>query len=245
MTLPAIGFLLIVPSSAGLGVHVEQVVDLSLGDATSIATVLGDAIGLRTGRPVEVDDPLAPPCGLPTRCLGEVAARTHAGELIYLRLIGGVTKIRVVAERLNRAGQKVTEATVNLAVDRRDWPTSLDRLARRLFPEALGSPPGVVRGAVGRPATAEPGVARATGPSGIERAAPWLLIGLGVATGVAGTVLGRSASSARDSIETLRLSDDEYVDTLDRMRSHGTAANVLFGVAAGSALTGLVWLLVR
>ena len=229
-----LGLLLI---SAGLGVHLEEVVDLPLRDATAVAEYLAEAAEIRSGLKARVDDPLAPSCRRRERCLGDVAARTDAVALIFVRLIGGVTKIRVVAKRLNTDGRQVSEAVVNLPRRSPTWRRALDRLAGILFPE----PVQVAEGDFGLTAQ----VFAEDEPSRLRRAAPWLLVGLGVASGVAGLVLGLSAASARSNVESLQLTGDEYTDSLDRMRTHGTAANVLFGVAAGSSLTGLIWLLVR
>ena len=233
--------LLISAVSGGVGVHIEDVAGLPLRDAVAVAETFGQATELRAGVTARVDDPLYPRCARSGRCVGNVAARTDASHLVFLRLIGGVTKIRVVAVRLTADGTQVAEAVANLArapESARSWRQRLDRLAGALFPEPLEprtpAPPRL---------TAEP--IPSESPSGFVQAAPWVVVGLGAASGVAGIAFGQSSASARDRIESQVLSGDEYTDALGQMRDHGTAANVLFGVAIGGVVTGVAWLLLR
>ncbi len=223
--------------TAGLGVHLEEVVDLPLRDATEVARAFADAAERRAGLPARVDDPLAPRCDRSRRCLGDVAARTDAEHLVFLRLIGGVTKIRVVAVRLDSSGLRRAEAVANLPRQLDQAEAPLDRLAGALFPERVE--PVVLPPLI----TADPMPGEE--PSRLERAGPWLVIGFGVAAGVGGTALGLSSASARDRIETQGLTGTEYTDALGQMQDHGTAANVLYGVAVASVLTGIAWLLLR
>lgn len=223
---------------ATLGVHLEEIVDLPLRDAGAVAEGLAASVELRAGVRVRVDDPLSPRCDRRSRrCIGEVAARMGTNHLVFLRVIGGVTKVRVIAERLDRAGRPEAEATINLPRDLGRWKRRLDRLAGMLFPEPLDRPQREER------LTTE-SVDDDTG-SDVERAAPWVVLGVGVAAGAAGLALGVSSASARDRIENENLSGPAYTDALDQMQDHGTAANVLFGVAAGGVLTGVLWLLLR
>lgn len=226
--------------SAGLGVHLEEVVDLPLRDAGEVADALAQAAELRAGVPARVDDPLAPPCfrRRSPRCVGDVAARTGADHLVFVRLIGGVTRIRILAERTDPGGRVVAEQTVNIARDGAGWARDLDRLAGALFPRRVGV-------AAERQNGPELVVAPEERPSEASPVAPWVVLGVGVASGAAGVAFGQSSASARDRIENQTLTGEAYGEQVSRMRDHGTAANVLFGISAGAILTGVVWLLVR
>ena len=240
-----IGLLLV---SSGLGVHLEDVVDLPLRDAAAVAESLARAVEPYAGLRARVDDPLSPRCVPPGRCVGDVAVRTAAEHLIFVRLIGGVTRIRVRAIRTDPSGRRLAEASVDLSRSAAAWPAPIDRLARLLFPSPLGErsmTPGRDRLSVDPVAgAAKQAVAPEGGPS-VSDVGPWVSLGLGVAAGATGAAFGASSAAARDRIETDNLVGSEYTDALGQMRDHGTAANILLGVAAGAVITGVVWLIVR
>ena len=246
--------------AAGLGIHLEEVVDLPLRDATTLAERLADTLEARTRDVVKVDDPLSPACRRERRCVGDVAARTGADRLVFVRLIGGVTKTRVIATRLDSFGRPIAQGVVNLSGGEDDWSSALARLAVTLFPEPVTDASDARGGVAGNPgATGKPtaprwadgsqegltGTVPAAERSTVTAVGPWALMGLGVTAGAVGLAFGQSSASARDRIEGRPLSGAEYTDALDQMRGHGTAANVLFGVAVGATVTGLVWLIVR
>ena len=222
---------------ASLGVHLEEVVDVSLRDATEVAQSFARSVEGRTGLAPRVDDPLSPRCAPPGRCLGNVAARTNAEDLVFVRLIGGVTKIRVIARRYRRDGTQVAQASVTLPRDPSVYETQLDRLSALLFSERF------------RPTRTDPRVMVLTPPreerSVWLQAAPWVVLGVGVTAGAVGVAFGRSSASAQDRIRSEELTGAAYTDALNQMRDHGTAANVLLGVAVGTTITGVAWLLAR
>lgn len=76
---------------------------------------------------------------------------------------------------------------------------------------------------------------------------PWLLVGGGVAVGIAGTVLGVIAQSRADEVEdkcpTMRCDNAPLEDTADSAETLGMAATVLWIAGGAIAATGVVLLL--
>ncbi|MBK6683772.1 MAG: hypothetical protein IPG45_04810 [Deltaproteobacteria bacterium] len=214
---------------AGVGLHLEQVAELSLEDATAVAIQLGQALEPRVGGPANLDDPLWPECGRGDRCADEVRQRTGAAELVYLRVLGGPTKIRVIAERL-QPGQPHPPITRTLPRDQPSWAQELAELATALYPEVLPAPP---------PEPALVALPPAPAPAA-NRWVPLVPIGVGVALAGVGVGFGLSSRSARDTLETTSLSDEEYQQGLSTMQTHGLVANLLLGTAVVAVAAGVV-----
>ena len=217
---------------AGVGLHFEQVAELSLEDASAVAIQLGQAPAPRVGGAAALDDPLWPECGRRDRCVEEVRQRTGASELVYLRVLGGPTKIRLIAERL-QPGRAHPPLTRTLPRDQPSWAAELAELAAALYPEVLPPPPE------------DPALVAIPPPPAPESNAwvPLVPIGVGVAVAGVGVGFGLSSRSTRETLETTSLPEAEYQDGLSKMRTHGLVANVLLGTAVVAVATGLVlWL---
>lgn len=217
---------------AGVGLHLEQVAELSLEDATALAVELGQALEPRVGGAAVLDDPLWPDCGRRDRCAEEVRQRTSAEELVYLRVLGGPTKIRLIAERL-QPGQAHPPLTRTLPRDRTGWASELAELATTLYPEVLPAPPQ------------DPGLV-AIPPAPAPQSnllVPLVPIGVGVVLASVGVGFGLSSRSTRETLETTSLPDAEYQEGLSKMRTHGLAANLLLSTAVVAVAAGVVlWL---
>jgi hypothetical protein len=86
---------------------------------------------------------------------------------------------------------------------------------------------------------------RRLGPDAVRprRVAPWVVLGVGATSVVAGTVLAvmarQAASRINDAAAAGRLFDDSLARDDDRRRTYGTTAYVLWGVGAAVVAAGL------
>jgi hypothetical protein len=222
---------LLLPLIASVGIHIEQRVGVDPARTASIALSLARAIEAQSGVQVQVDALDAGVCAKDQRCLDEVRARLGATELILLRVVGGITRIRLVGSRLGPRGVEpsINEAT-DLASDGADQRSRIGALVARLFPEPTRSSREI--GAVLSPAAA----ARE----------PWLWRGSAIAAalsaGVGSFLLIQSENEHHD-LETQQLLDPQYFSTRDQMhrdRALGGALIAAAVVLAGSALVLLL-----
>lgn len=225
----AVGLLLV---GAGVGLHLEQVAELTLEDASALAFQLGQALEPRVGGAPVIDDPLWPECARPDRCVDEVRLRTRAQELVYLRVLGGPTKIRLIAERLE-PGRSHPPITRNLTRERVTWAPELAALALALYPVALARAPD--ESAVWTPPPPP--------PPAETNLVPLIPLGVGVAAAAVGVGFGLSSRALRQDLENGAIPDAEYDREVEHMRAHGLVANLLFGTAAVAGATALIlWL---
>lgn len=208
---------------AVVGLRIDDVTDVPLERAIQIAEELGHAIEHDSELRAVVDDPSWSRCTEPGRCLAELRARTGAGPLVLLRIYGGLTQIRVFAER-PEAEQK-TKAEVDLPLDAAGASAATDALVHRLFPELLHRAQApLVLAPPGPPAPPPP------------RLLPWVVAGTSVLALAVGVGLGLSSRGARTAVETTPLSDPEIARLTDQTQTQGLAANLLFGAAGVGAL---------
>jgi hypothetical protein len=220
-------------SAAPIGVHLEEHEDVPLQDAMAIVEALSNAISRATARPMAIDDPTwISSCTTADRCRSDIHARTHADEIVMVRLYAGVLKIHAICELLaadQLAPGQPHIAEANLDRDRAMWAESLDSVARQLFPR----PPAIERAAT---STRSEAIVPSSGPD----AATWILLGTGAAAAGVGVALGVDATKTRDRIESTILSAPDYGDASRRLDRDKLAANILFGVAiaaiAGAAV---------
>jgi hypothetical protein len=223
---------------SGVGVHLEEIGELPLEEGSELARELGRAVERRTGEHFVLDDPLWPPCQSADRCLAAIRDRTRANDLVLVKVYGAPTKIRLIAERLELGAISGQRVELNVPRAREQWTPTLDEAALALFPKA---PIAKREDDAARAATAPPPQEEERWPLWV----PYAVLGTGALALAAGAAFGLSSSSARDRAETVELSDEEYARTIDRMRAHGLAANILFGTAAAGLGAGLALLIAR
>lgn len=236
----ALGVLALLAASP-VGIHVEEAGEVSLREAAVLATDLGRQVEARMGRRALVEDPTWRACSEPAACRRQLLEGGLAPTWVFLRLFGGPTKLRVIAERVERHAGHSGHSGGGLVVEQnvpRDpelWGEALGAVAAELFPEPpLGSE--APRGLVEVPA--EPPVE--VGP----RLAPWIAVGSGVVLASVGVGFGLSSHGATRQILERPLSDADYRDARARADGHGTAANVIFGAAAVALVTAaVIWTL--
>jgi hypothetical protein len=223
---PLLGLLAL---GAGVGLHLDQFAELSLEEASRVSLRLGEHLELRAGGQAVLDDPVWPECTRADRCLDDLRSRTQAKELVFLRVFGGPTKIRLIAERLEPNG-KSTTAQRNLPRDREPWPEELASLALELYPTPLAREgEELVQAPIGRSVEADTGSYYPLIPIG----AALVLAGVGVGFGL-------SSASASDRIMSVQLGNEEYESELTRSEDHRVVAFVLFGSALVAVITGVI-----
>jgi hypothetical protein len=206
-----------------VGLHVEEADALQMDEAIGVVDRLGTAIERHTGASVVLDDTdWAKACRSEDVCLAAVKARTQADIVISLRLLGGLSRIRLIADR-HPSDRSVLH---DLPRDPEAESTALDSVAKGLFPE------GRIQGEVTR--------ARSSPKASIS-AVTWILFGAGGVALIAGSGFGLSSNGAGDEIDSNIVAGEDYRDLRTRMHDHGVVANVLFAAAGVSIISGLVW----
>ncbi|MCK6551059.1 hypothetical protein L6R52_34810 [Myxococcota bacterium] len=232
--LPAVLALATISSVPPVGLHLEEVGELPLESAVSVMSSLSRVLERETGATVVFDDPSWSRCDADDRCISDVRARTQATEIVFARVFGGPSLVYVSLERVGLDAKAAKTTNVELPKTEGGWDTPLANAARVLFPEL--KPEARAEGSL----TAAPVI-----DEGSVRAGPWIVLGAGVAAGTAGALLGVSSADAKTELESSIHIGAEYDALSDRMKTHGLAANVLFGVAATAVVTSVVWLIVQ
>src|SRR5687768_6087322 len=128
----SLGLLLV---GSGVSIHLEELGEMPLEQASSFADGLAEAIEARTARRAVLDDPLWPECRDADRCVDAIRARTKTDDVVLLRLYSGPTKIRLYAERLSLDGLRDARIEENVPKEHAEWGPPIDKVAAQLFPE--------------------------------------------------------------------------------------------------------------
>lgn len=231
--------------SSSVAVRVEDTRSVSADDQASILQALSEAIEARSGRSAAVDRGA---CKKKERCVGEVAQRTQAEDVVSLRMLGVPTRIRILAEREGAkagAGDAAKKsAEIDLPRSRDGWGQALAALAEELF-EAKPLPAVVAETPPLNAApqvTATQPIESTAGQSDTRALIPWIAIGAGVVCLAVGTGFGLSSRGARDEALAGPHDDSENRALEDRAIGHGLAADIMFGLSALGIGGGVVLL---
>jgi hypothetical protein len=168
-----------------------------------------------------------------------IRSRTASEEVVLVKLLCGPLSIRLLAERV-AAGEVVSlanqRAEVDLSRDGSTWRGPLADAARSLFPEPLVGPGATT---VGPAAISVKEV-----PKRDRSLAPWLVLGASALAAGGGAILGATSASGLDHLMTVRKPSD-FTSLEGTVSTEGTAANVLFALAIGGAVTGVVLFFVQ
>lgn len=187
--------------AAVVGLEIEDTANLPLARAVEIASSLGRVIEAETGDRFIVQDPVW-------------TEKAPADERVRLRIYGGLTQIRVRAER----GEVLAE--MDLELDAASWPDATHALFHQIFPRVTHQEPLVVAATPSKPMQISPLIAAATTVAA-------LAVGIG---------FGVSAKSARSAVETEPHDEATIARLSGQSFDHGLAANILFGVAGAAVL---------
>ena len=221
----ALALLLVAPST--VAIHVDVSVGLSDVDRQSVTATLAEAIERRTGTRPTIDPVVGGDC-TQDRCRGEIGRRTGSDDIVYLSLLGVPTRIRMTTERVRDDRGDLLRGQRDLPRDPTTWPPAMDAMATMLFPEAVPPPVNAAIVAESTPAFTNPG--------------PWIMIGAAGSTLVGAVIAGLLSAGARNELET-KATDIARRDDLNGTVFAGAwTANVLYGVTALTAASGVLWL---
>jgi hypothetical protein len=105
-------------------------------EGMKLALALVDALDTLGHRAV-ADEPVWSSCPSEDHCADQIRARAHVEEVVLLHVLGGLTKTRVVAERLATRWRKAIRVELDLPRRLRDPGPDLVKLAGSLFPEGV------------------------------------------------------------------------------------------------------------
>lgn len=145
-----------------------------------------------------------------------IGAQEAAAQEVTVRLFGGLTLIRLIAERADAPGG-AARVEVDLPRERDLWLEPLELAARALFPELPKTD------AITATATAT-----TAAPAAKERSlTPWIVLGASAAALAVGTGFGLSTRSARSQSEALP-PGAEFDRLADRTQAHAIVADLFF-----------------
>lgn len=205
-------FVTLLALGATLELHVEGRAGVSAHQTDALAKELADALGRKTRLEI----------------VAHAGPSERAAERVTVRVFGGITKLRVIADRTSVHGTELhVETELPGALEGR--AEALDRFVEQLFPlPSLAPDPTAARVAVEAP-----------GPP----AAVWALEGASVVASGAAIALLVSAISVRSDLEGSPHTSPEVEDLHGTMVGRTVAAGALAGAAA--CFITLAWLVGR
>lgn len=237
--------------TASVTVRVEDAPGVTPEETRLVSEALAAAIQERTGATHALDLARDYPCDREDRCLEEIRARTGAEEVVLVKLLGALTKIRLLAEAVNLGSGSRRNAQADLPREQEGWKAPLAGVALILFPGGIQQTISPRAKAAPPPATAPPAspetqrpqegttpaelVAQGPAPAAESDPTPWIVLGTSIGVLAGGTVLGILAQDARDSLESpeyLTLSPGEVSSRTDLATNGGLGANILWGLGA-------------
>lgn len=234
MILASLGLVL----AANVTLHVEQLTDVPVDEvAVPLLADLAGAIEARTQAAVFVDDPGSATCSREEKvCLERLAAQVD--EVVFVRLLGGIRRVLVVAERVRISGgplRTISSVRVDLELERASWRLPFWGAVRTLFPESRELNPLVTSPLASVPVR-ERGL----------RGEHWLVVGVGAAAAVAGTTLlihGAGLRSAIEQGDPTQTKERFDADVSQLGLENGLGSGLVAG-GLGAILTAVIWAVV-
>ena len=213
-----------------IGIGVEEASHVDSPTLADIAHAFADAVEQSARAGTKVDDALWSSCASEEGerpCVEELRSKFGTSEVVLLRLYGGVTSVRVVADRFSVGSLPYRSGEVNLPREREKWTLHMFQLALAVFPDPL---------------TVEAKSAMLETEHVSSTAIPVALLMSGLtllAGGVTFTVL--AADDGGDALTALGVAGEDM-----RRRFDATAAGILFGTGVLTLGASLVtWLITR
>ena len=177
---------------------------------------------------------------------GALARWAKADEVLAVALKSSSRGLTASAQRVDAKGHLIAKAEKALAGKGEAARADLDALARELLSAAEATktePSAAATSTTKTMTTTPPVVEKATQPINAGRAAGFTLLGVGVAAGVTGLVLGLNVQNlASKARATPQVNQAAYNQLVSDGKTRALAADVMFGVCGATLLTSIVLL---
>jgi hypothetical protein len=226
----------LVLGAGGVGIHVGELTNVTNEEAAAVASKLKAGAESWTGAPrILVDDLLWSECTRADQCLGDIRARMQCDTILLLKLQGGPTRIRVLAE-LHDARKTVERLSLDIPRAPSEMPAALAPLISEFFPKRAVPPAQIAM-----PLTT-PRPEASTNPAA-STIWPYLAIGAGLVAAGAGVVVGLGSRNVETRLDQESLTRAEIMELDNRAHQRALAADSLFGAAILGVAGGVLLIL--
>lgn len=219
-------------SSAPVVLHLMSAEGLPPGRAAEVVSEMATRIEASSGRRVALDGTTV--CEGPSACAIEIGTRFGTDDVVLVELFGAVQTGRARVLLAAKSGDAKRRVDLEFPRSEREtWPSIFSGLGHILFPAPIDPGPDATVSA------------ETESPGSIGPIVAWSAIGVGAA--LAGVAVGFRLSSdgARRDVESRNLDDPMRDALMSRSNAHGLTSNLMFGAAAVSVASGLVYLFTR
>jgi hypothetical protein len=207
---------------ASIAIHVDETRGIDEQTKEELVDHVARAVEARTGSPPRIDDSVwAEPCDASEACFTAVRGRTGSSNALVLEIVGGPTKIRVLAAR-----SPVERAECDVPRDRSAWTEAFDRLLSAL---SIGGPSPVAAEVIAREAAT-------FGPW------PWIAGGAGVAAIAVAIGFGAASAASSRDLDRGPLRGETYTNATARAHDFALTSNLLSIGGAVLVAAGLILL---
>jgi hypothetical protein len=219
-----------------VAIHSELVEGVERNDAAQILDELRRIVEAEAGQTAVLEMGRPGKCEPRPACVGEILGRTHADEALLVRILGAVTRVGLIVERVGPGIAAPAEAQATLTDDPAAREQSLRQLVRSLY-----------GGTFHRALCAE----TAPGPPVLS----YVGMGLGAAAIIAGAAIWAGSTNSLNDLQTqLALTDpmtgringisaSEATASIDSINSRRTASAALAAVGTAVLAGSVIWAL--
>lgn len=226
--LASVGLVLV----GSIALHVQSASNVAPQQVEQIVRLFAHSVEQQSGEQVSRSDAIES-CRPGEACVGELIGRLQSDRLVLITLTGGITRVRFLAELVDRDGL-ISSASGSAPASSPQWPPLMENAARTLFfapaPVTKSSAPGA--------AETRPELVLESEPESAP-VLPWILVATGGALAIAGGIFAVSATGARDDLQQHPYLDAAYAERSDHLKAHQMTAGVLLGAAVISMGTGV------
>jgi hypothetical protein len=225
------------------GIHIEELSHVKDEEAGSIAAKVKALAERASGSKLLVDDLVWSECPRADHCLEDIRARMRCDSILLLKLQGGATRIRVLAE-LHAEPRDVLRIILDVPRDAPEMEAALAPLVAELFPSRAPAPPRAVEAPAGIPPPRRIATAPEARSSPRSPALwPYLAFGASAVAAVYGVVLGLGSRDARSRLEHEALTRGEIAELDGRAHARMLGADALLGAAIVGIAGGVILIL--
>lgn len=218
-------FLLLFAQPEPVSLQIERTDGVPAETTREVLQALDRSVERWAGARLRFDLEPFPACTDRRLCLREWFVAGGSSSIVLLSLFGGVSRSRVIAERIQRGQEQGRRVVRDLPAARSAWDPLVEELAHELFAE------GELRVNLVAPAPvqAEP-----------PRVIPLILAGGAALSALSAAGFTVSSVSARQELPETVLSREEYEPLRSRADTHAAAAIILGGSAIVLGIGALI-----